>query len=366
MSSLASRPAPRLERIPGALLALAVAVFAWLVGEALPVIGAPVLAIVTGVGLSAWRAPSARLKPGLKWTAKAVLQIAIVLMGFGLSFAQVWRTGAESFVVMIGTLVVCLGAAFLIGPRMGISRNLTALIGAGTAICGASAIAAVAPVVEAEEGDLAYGISTIFLYNLTAVLLFPVLGHLLGLSMHSFGLWAGTAINDTSSVVAAAYAYGKEAGEYATVVKLSRALMIVPVSLLFAWLQRRRAVAATSTALGLAVGQTGTAGHAGAPMAPATSQVNSWRRITKVVPGFILGFVAASLLVSTGLVPALLTTWLPKLAKFLIVVALAAVGLSADLKGLRKTGPKPLLLGGILWLLVAFLSLLLQRLTGQL
>jgi uncharacterized integral membrane protein (TIGR00698 family) len=276
-------------------------------------------------------------------------------MGFGLSFAQVWRTGAESFVVMIGTLVVCLTAAFLIGPRLGISRNLTALIGAGTAICGASAIAAVAPVVEAEEGDLAYGISTIFLYNLAAVLLFPALGHLMGLTMHSFGLWAGTAINDTSSVVAAAFAYGKEAGDYATVVKLSRALMIVPVSLLFAWLQQRRAAALNSgrPAESVAAAQQG-------------AQPSLWSRITKVVPGFILGFVAASLLVSTGIVPALLTTWLPKVAKFLIVVALAAVGLSADLKGLRKTGPKPLLLGGILWVLVATLSLLLQHLTGQL
>lgn len=347
MSSSVAQTAPRTERVPGALLALAVAAFAWLVGEALPVIGAPVMAIVTGVLLAAWRAPGARLKPGLKWSSKAVLQLAIVLMGFGLSFAQVWRTGAESFVVMIGTLIVCLGAAFLVGPRMGISRNLTALIGAGTAICGASAIAAVAPIVEAEEGELAYGISTIFLYNLAAVLLFPALGHLMGLSMHSFGLWAGTAINDTSSVVAAAYAYGKEAGDYATIVKLSRALMIVPVSLLFAWLQRRRAVA-----------QPG----AGSNTAPASL----WQRLTKVVPTFILGFVAASLLVSTGLVPPVLTTYLPKLAKFLIVVALAAVGLSADLKGLRKTGPKPLVLGGVLWVVVAGLSLLLQHLTGQL
>lgn len=349
MSSSVAQPTPRAERVPGALLALTVAAVAWYAGEALPVIGAPVLAIVAGVLLSAWRAPGARLKPGLKWSSKAVLQLAIVLMGFGLSFAQVWRTGAESFAVMIGTLVVCLGAAFLIGPRMGISRNLTALIGAGTAICGASAIAAVAPVVEAEEGELAYGISTIFLYNLAAVLLFPALGHLMGLGMHAFGLWAGTAINDTSSVVAAAYAYGKEAGDYATIVKLSRALMIVPVSLLFAALQRRRAVVA-----------------GGASTVSIGGQSSLWQRITKVVPTFILGFVAASLLVSTGLVPAVLTTWLPKLAKFLIVVALAAVGLSADLKGLRKTGPKPLLLGGILWILVALLSLLLQRLTGQL
>lgn len=342
MSSLAAQQTPT-GKLPGALLALAVAAVAWFAGEGVPVIGAPVFAILTGVALAAWRAPSARLKPGLKWTSKAVLQSAIVLMGFGLSFAQVWRTGADSFVVMIGTLLVALLAAFLLGPRLGISRNLTALIGAGTAICGASAIAAVAPVVEAEEGELAYAISTIFLYNLAAVLLFPALGHLMGLSMHAFGLWAGTAINDTSSVVAAAYAYGQEAGDYATVVKLTRALMIVPVTLLFAGLQRR---------------------HAAVPA--ASKAASPWARITKVVPTFIIGFVAASLLVSTGLVPALLTTWLPKLAKFLIVVALAAVGLSADLKGLRKTGPKPLLLGALLWLLVSTLSLLLQRLTGQL
>jgi uncharacterized integral membrane protein (TIGR00698 family) len=336
-----SRPGLLKEKLPGALLALIVATFAWFIGEAVPVIGGPVVAIVTGVLVAAWRAPSPALKPGLKWSAKAVLQIAIVLMGFGLSFAQVWRTGSESILVMMGTLIVCLTAAFLIGPRLGISRNLTALIGAGTAICGASAIAAIAPVVEAEEGELAYAISTIFLYNLVAVLLFPALGHLLGLGMHAFGLWAGTAINDTSSVVAASYAYGKAAGDYATVVKLSRALMIVPVSLLFAYRQRS---AATSVG----------------------PQPSLWGRITRLVPTFIIGFVIASLLVSTGVVPPLLTTWLPKVAKFLIVVALAAVGLSADLKGLRKTGPKPLILGGLLWVLVATLSLVLQRVTGQL
>jgi uncharacterized integral membrane protein (TIGR00698 family) len=324
------------EKLPGLLLSLLLAAGAWFLGEVIPVVGAPVLAILFGVALTAWRAPGAQWKPGIRWASRSVLQIAIVPMGFGLSFQQVWRTGRESLVVMLGTLSACLLAAWVIGPALGISRRLTALIGAGTAICGASAIAAVAPVVEAEEQEVAYAISTIFLFNLVAVLLFPPLGHVLGLVQHAFGLWAGTAINDTSSVVAAAYAYGKEAGDYATVVKLSRALMIVPVTLLFSILVARQ-------------------------RGEGAAQV----KITKLVPPFIIGFVAASLLVSTGWVPTLVSAYLPKVAKFLIVVALAAVGLGSDVRALAKTGPKPLLLGLVLWVLVASLSLLLQHLAGE-
>ena len=312
------------------------ALAAFFLGKALPLVGGPVFGILLGLGLGALRKPGASFKAGLQFSAKQVLQVAIILMGFGLSMGQVVKTGSESLVVMLTTLGVCLVGAMLLGRLLGVSANLTTLVGAGTGICGASAIAAVAPVVEAEEREVAYAISTVFAFNIVAVLLFPALGHIIGFSQQAFGLWAGTAINDTSSVVAAAYAYGQEAGAYATVVKLARATMIIPM------------------ALGLAAFKS---------FGSRTGAVNvKW---TKLVPWFILWFLGAALLRSAGLVPDLAVEWLPWAGRFLIIVALSAVGLSADLRAVARTGWRPLALGAILWVLVAVTSVVVQRLIGQ-
>ncbi len=333
MNAALSAPTP--SRLPGIGLSLGLAIVAYLLGQQFPLIGGPVFAILIGLAIASARRPSAVFKPGLRFSAKQILQLAIILMGFGMSLGQVIVTGRESLVVMLTTLSVCLTAAWLIGRAMGVPGNLTALVGAGTAICGASAIAAVAPVVQAEEREVAYSISTVFAFNIVAVLLFPALGHLMGFSQQAFGLWAGTAINDTSSVVAAAYAYGTDAGTYATVVKLARSIMIIPIVLGLSALRLR------------------------------ASSEGSSVKVTRLVPWFILWFLAASLLVSTELLPVGLTAWLPKVGKFLIVVALAAVGLNADLKAIARTGWRPLALGAILWVLVAVTSVLVQRLMGQ-
>jgi len=326
---------PTPSRLPGLGLSAALAAVAYYFGQLLPVIGGPVFAILLGLLVASVRKPGAGFKPGLQLASKQVLQLAIILMGFGMSLGQVFETGQESLLVMLTTLLVCLSAAWLIGRALGVSANLIALVGAGTGICGASAIAAVAPVVKAEEREVAYSISTIFAFNIVAVLLFPAIGHLIGFSQQAFGLWAGTAINDTSSVVAAAYAYGLEAGSYATVVKLARSIMIIPIVFGLSAIRLR------------ASGQ-------GAGV-----------KLSKLIPWFIVWFLAAALLVSLGLVPDQLTTWLPKVGKFLIVVALAAVGLSADLRAIARTGWRPLALGAILWVLVATTSLIAQWLMGQ-
>jgi uncharacterized integral membrane protein (TIGR00698 family) len=248
--------------------------------------------------------------------------------------------------VMLGTLVVCLLAAWGIGRALGVVGNLRTLIGVGTGICGASAIAAVSPVIGAVSIEVAYAVSTIFLFNVAAVVVFPVVGHALGMSQHAFGLFAGTAVNDTSSVVAAASTYGAGAADSAVVVKLVRTLMIIPVVLGLAWLVGRRSDPATD---------------------PMTRTPPRWspRRVTRLVPWFLIGFVLAAAVNSVGLVPGPAHPVIAAVAAFLITVALSAIGLSTDLAGFRRAGFRPLLLGGALWIVVSLSSLGLQALTGS-
>jgi uncharacterized integral membrane protein (TIGR00698 family) len=231
---------------------------------------------------------------------------------------------------------VALAGGRVLGRFLGIEAPLRTLLAVGTGICGASAIAAVSSVVEVEAVDVAYAISTIFVFNVTAVLLFPPLGHLLGLGTHAFGLWAGTAVNDTSSVVAAGYAYSHAAGNYAVVVKLTRTLLIVPIVLVLVGLERRRTGAT----------------------APARSP-------GRFVPLFLVGFVLAAAANSFGLIGGSARHDCSLVALFLVAVALAGIGLSAQFARIRSTGFRPLLLGGVLWLLVAVSSLGVQALTGN-
>jgi uncharacterized integral membrane protein (TIGR00698 family) len=317
--------APVRHRVPpkaaGLAAAVAIGVFASLAGMLAPVVGAPVFAVVAGVLLS----PLARR---FSWNADVakgpVLQLSVVLLGAQLSLGQVVSVGAGSLPVMLGTLAVCLLLAWLVGRRLGVPRDLRTLIGVGTGICGASAIAATTPAIKAKSTDVAYAISTIFLFNVAAVLIFPPLGHALGLSQHAFGLFAGTAVNDTSSVVAAAGAYGPAAVQYAVVVKLTRTLMIIPIVLA---LSGRR------------------------------------RSALSLVPWFLVAFVGVAALHTLGVIPSSMLPILHSLALLFIAVALAAVGLSTDVAALRRAGPRPLLLGLILWVAVSLTSLGLQHVT---
>ncbi|MEU5089164.1 putative sulfate exporter family transporter [Streptomyces sp. NPDC021356] len=334
---------------PGLLLAVAVAGAATVVGGWLPVVGGPVSGVVIGVLVAAVRRPGERLRPGIATASRFVLQLAVVILGCQLSLARVVEVGGGSLPVMVGSLAACLGAAYLVGRRLGIGGDLRTLIGVGTGICGASAIAAVTPVIGAASAEVAYAISTIFLFNISAVLLFPFLGHLLGLSQHAFGLFAGTAVNDMSSVVASATTYGDEAGQYAVVVKLTRTLLIIPVCLGLAALARRRAAV---TAAGTAHPAQRTSG------APRPN-------VFALVPWFLVGFLLTALANTVGLVPAAAHHGLNTLSVFLITVALSAIGLSTDLGGLRRAGPRPLILGAVLWGVVTVTSLALQFVTAS-
>jgi uncharacterized integral membrane protein (TIGR00698 family) len=323
-------------------LAVLVALAATPLGAAVPAVGAPVFGILLGLVLAAAAKPADDVRPGLNFASRGVLQASIVLFGATLSVREVAQVGLSSLPVMLGTLAVALAGAWALGALLGVRGDTQLLIGVGTGICGASAIAATTSVLKPRQAHVAYAIGTIFAYNVAAVLLFPALGHLWNLSPHAFGLWAGTAINDTSSVVAAAYSFSPDAGPYAVVVKLCRSLMLVPIVIVVASLRAHRSRTGA-----------GRFGVAGLP----------WRRL---VPLFLVGFLAAAGLNSLGLIPAAWHLPLTRAGTFLITTALAAIGLSLRVSDIRAAGFRPLLLGGLLWVLVAAASLGLQALTHTL
>jgi uncharacterized integral membrane protein (TIGR00698 family) len=308
--------------------ALAVAVVATVLGSFLPVVGAPVFALVVGASIAAALPLPAGLQPGLSFASKTLLQLSIVLLGAQIALAQIVTGGLRSLPVMLGSFVVVVLLAYVLGKLLRLDRDLRRLLAIGTAICGGSAIAALSSVIDVDRSDVAYALGTVFFFNLVAVVTFPSLGHLLALSPHAFGLWAGTAINDTSSVVAAAFSYGENAGSVAVVVKLTRTLLIVPVVVFYGW----RTI---------------------------TARTAPQRRIAwyAIVPWFVLWFALAAALNSAGVILPGWHAWLQRGALFVMVVALAAVGLSTDAGRIKRAGLRPLVLGALLWIAIAMSSL---------
>ncbi len=321
---------------PGLVLAAGLGLLAHLAGALLPVIGGPVFGILLGLVTGAVLGQRAALVPGTSFAGKKVLQTAVVLLGVGLSLDQVARIGVDTLPVMLGTLVLALAAGPLLGRWLGVGADLRTLITVGTGICGASAIATISAVTGAAGVAIAVSVAVIFVYNALAVLIFPALGHALGLSQEGFGLWAGTAVNDTSSVVAAATVYGAVATSYAVVVKLTRTLMIIPIAVGHSVARARRA----------------SQGSAGMP----------WSRL---VPTFLILFLVAAGATSLGWIPEPWVDPVHEVAGYLTTVALTAIGLGTPIQAVREAGWRPVALGGLLWVLVASSSLLLMRLGGQ-
>ncbi len=284
-----------------------------------------------GVAVAAVRPVGPAFEAGVAFAGKSVLQWSIVLLGAHLSLSEIARGGAASLPVMLVTFAVVLGLAYVAGRLLGIDRDLRRLLSIGTAICGGSAIAALSSVIDVDRSDVAYALATVFLFNVVAVLTFPAIGHALALSQYAFGLWAGTAINDTSSVVAAAFSYGTAAGNAAVVVKLTRTLLIVPIVLFYAWKRLRD---------------------------PHHKDVH----FAKLMPWFIVWFLAAAALNTLGAIPATWQEPLQQLALYAIVVALAGVGLSANVQRMRSAGLRPLALGALLWVAIALSSLAIAHL----
>ena len=325
----------------GLTVTLLLAVVATVLGRLVPVVGAPVFAIVGGIVFTTVHSMPDTWRRGIHVASKTVLQGSIIVLGTALSFRQVIATGASSLPVMIGSLGVSLLGGAVVGRALGIDRDLRTLIGVGTGICGASAIAATDAVLEASEPDVSYAIATIFLFNVAAVLTFPTLGHLMHMAPGAFGLWAGTAVNDMSSVVAAASIFGHGATSSAVIVKLTRTLMIIPITLTIAVWRAR-----------------GSKEEANAPR-------QSWRgHVRRTFPAFIGWFLLATTLNTFGFIPKASHADLGYLAQFMITMALGAIGLSTKVRDIARAGLKPLLLGAILWVLVGSVSLGLETLSG--
>lgn len=319
----------------GFVLAAVLAVVAMILGQWLPTVGGPVFAILLGLIIRNTLGMKGVFQPGLIFVSKKVLQWSIIALGFGLSITQVVQTGLESLWVTLITMAAAFIVAGLLGRILRVPDKLLTLIGVGTAVCGGSAIAAVAPIIKPNEHETAFAISTIFLFNVVAVVVFPFFGHLMAMSDIGFGLWAGTAINDTSSVVAAAYSYSEEAGDYATVVKLTRATFIIPISLFYVFIEIKR-----------------------------QKEEGSGFSIRRLIPWFIVWFVVASAVRSTGVLPAAVLAMLQFLATFLMVLALAAIGLCSNMRTMMRTGWQPVALGLGVWMAVVFTSLGVQMYSG--
>lgn len=325
---------------PGIGLCLVIAVVAYVAGMRVPLVGAPVFAIVVGVAIAnASGGTNLAKRLQVKDISGTALRAGIILLGATLNLTDVIHTGVSSLWLLLLTIGLGLGCALGLGRLMGVEWRTRCLIGIGTVICGASAIAALAPVIRAKSEDIAYSISVIFLFNMLAVILFPGLGHVMGMSDTGFGLWAGTAVNDTSAVVAAGFAFSPDAGAYATVVKLTRTTLIIPLTLAF----------------GLAMPFLDRSEGAGGDLAG---------RLKKAVPWFILWFVVASLLNTLGLIGHA-APFIQTAARFVMVLALAAVGLQGHWRAFAGAGFKPLLLGLCTWAVVALSSLAIQSWTGQ-
>jgi len=324
--------------IPGLLLTLGIAYISRFISELLPVhvIGAGVIALFIGMILNPWFSNKEGLYPGITFTGKKVLRFAIILMGISLSFHQVLEVGRFSLIVMVFTLFAAFFGGYLLGKILGLDWKLSGLISSGTGICGGSAIAAVAPVIGAKDQFIAYAISATFIFDVFMVVLFPLMGEAMSLSDLGFGLWTGTAINDTSSVVAAGYSYSEIAGDFAVIVKLTRTLAIIPVVLVFSIIARKH------------------------------STLKSSVHILEIFPWFILGFLAMVGLNSTGWIPASVSTSLSTLGRFFMVMALGAIGLKTNFKELSKSGIKPLLHGISISTLVVVVSLVVQYFLGSL
>lgn len=295
----------------------------------LPIIGASVIALLIGLALNAFINFDKDTKKGIQFMSKRALKFAIILLGASLNITIILNVGKLSLMVMIFTLITCFGGGYFVGKLLGLNWKLSNLISAGTGICGGSAIAAIAPVIDAEDSDIAYAMSATFLFDILMIILFPIIGKALGLSDMAYGLWAGTAVNDTSSVVAAGYAFSEAAGDFATMVKLTRTLAIIPTVLIFSYVNMK-------------------VSHSGS---------NKKGSVSSVFPWFIVFFLIASLLNSIGIISPEFAHGLKQLSKFIMVASLAAIGLNTEFSEMKKSGINPMIHGFIISLLVVLVAL---------
>ncbi|WRS27365.1 putative sulfate exporter family transporter [Oscillospiraceae bacterium MB08-C2-2] len=322
--------------IPGLGFTAALGIFSLLISGLIPgdLIGSSVFALLFGMLLNPVLKKIPALTAGVQLASGKVLRLGIILMGITLSFSQVLFVGKYALLLMTFTLLTAFGGGHLLGSLFKVNWKLTSLLSASTAICGGTAVATLGPAIEAEDRDIAYAISATFLFDLLTVIAFPWIGHLLRLSDTSYGLWVGTAVNDTSSVVAAGYGFSEAAGSFAVIVKLTRTLFIVPVVLVFSYIHARSKARA------------GEGAGAGKKI-----------KLSSIFPWFILAFLAVVALKSTGLVPQPAVTAIARLSKLFMVMALSAIGLKTSFQEIKGIGWKPMLLGVSIDTSVVFVAL---------
>ncbi len=334
------------EKGRGLLLCACIAVPSWLLGKSFPIIGGPVIAILAGMIITLFIKDKTPYSKGITFTSKKILQWAVILLGFGMNLGAVLSTGAQSLPIIIATISTSLLVSWLLCRLLHMPSKISTLVGVGSSICGGSAVAATAPVINADDEEVAQAISVIFFFNVLAALIFPVLGSAIGFdtaSGESFGIFAGTAVNDTSSVTACAstwdsmYNLGSETLDKAVTVKLTRTLAIIPITLVLSLMQARKETSGSGFSF------------------------------KKSFPFFIIWFIAASVITTAAGafgVPSSAFKPLKELSKFFIILAMSAIGLNTNIVKLVKTGGKPLFMGFCCWTGITCVSLLMQHVMG--
>lgn len=331
----------------GILVCLAIAIPSWLLGKMFPVIGGAVIAIIAGMIVTMFWDNKGKAEPGIKWTSRVILQTAVVLLGFGMNLGVIFQTGKQSLPIIICTITTSLIIAWILQKALKVPANTSILVGVGSSICGGSAIAAAAPVIGADDDEIAQSIAVIFFFNVLAAIFFPILGKAIGFDTvngESFGIFAGTAINDTSSVTAAASTWdsmwnlGSETLNKAVTVKLTRTLAIIPITLGLSLIQAKK-----STKEG--------------------KQTTKFS-LKRAFPMFILYFVIAAIITTVCVhmgVDAGVFQPIKELSKFMIIMAMAAIGLNSNVIQLIKTGGKPIIVGASCWCGITVVSLIMQH-----
>ena len=324
----------RVRFVLGVAICFAVAAVSVFLEELIPegYIGASIIALFMGTIINSFFHP-AWIAPALKFTSKRILKLGIILLGASLSVNVILSVGKMTFFVMVFTFAMCFGGGYFVRKLFGLNWKLSNLISAGTGICGGSAVAAIAPVIDADDKDIAFAMSSTFLFDMVMIALYPLMGKALGMGDTGFGIWAGTSVNDTASVVASGYAFSEAAGNVATMVKLTRTIAIIPTVLVFAWIGIRVKRKEMQQTQG--------------------KKVN----MVKVVPWFICGFLALAILNSTVTIPAGVSAAIKQTSKFLMVTALAAIGLNTSLLDFKKAGLKPMFYGVTIDTLVTLTAL---------
>ncbi|MBR1613237.1 MAG: YeiH family putative sulfate export transporter [Succinivibrio sp.] len=334
----------------GLLVCLTIAVPSYFLGKLIPIIGGPVFAILIGMFVCLIWKDQGKASAGIKFTSKKILQYAVILLGFGLNLNVVLKTGAQSLPIIVTTIATSLIVSYLICRFMKLPTKMCTLIGVGSSICGGSAIAATAPVINANDEEVAQAISVVFFFNVLAALIFPSLGDYLGMTHdgEAFGIFAGTAVNDTSSVTAAAstwdsmFSLGHETLDKAVTVKLTRTLAIIPIVLSLSFIFARK--------------------H-DLNMEQSSKKI----KLFKLVPSFIIMFILASIITTVCVYFGMDVSYFrpfKELSIFFIVMAMAAIGLNCNLFKLIRTGAKPIFLGTCCWVGITVVCLLLQKHLG--